>query len=294
MNNFLDEIDSFLISIGADYLKFADFTPKSKLPLNGVVNFYFPKQFINIYAVPLNFFKNSENNDLLKFFRVESDSGKSIFVYEDCWWRIGKVVRDRIIANISCQKMVFARNCEVRPIDSSLSSRFLEKYHSYGSTIAKYKYGLFRCRTTGEREIAMTQTNSLIAVATFSEGRDFERDGVIIRSYEWVRYASVSDCRVIGGMGKVLNTFIRDCSPDEIMSYADIEWSDGSVYRKLGFEFSQIKPPLTFFVDSKTMERISSIKFGRDNQYKGLKIEDSITISNLGSVKYILRLKKNR
>ena len=40
---------------------------------------------------------------------------------------------------------------------------------------------------------------------------------------------------IAGGMGKLLSRFIADVEPDDIMSYADIEWSDGGVYRHLGF-----------------------------------------------------------
>ncbi len=40
---------------------------------------------------------------------------------------------------------------------------------------------------------------------------------------------------VDGGMGKLLKAFIEDVGPDDVMSYADASWSDGDVYRKLGF-----------------------------------------------------------
>ena len=36
-------------------------------------------------------------------------------------------------------------------------------------------------------------------------------------------------------MGKLLKAFIEEVRPDDVMSYADASWSDGDVYRKLGF-----------------------------------------------------------
>ena len=39
-----------------------------------------------------------------------------------------------------------------------------------------------------------------------------------------------------GGMGKLLQAFIDDVHPDDIMSYADEEYPDGGeVYARLGF-----------------------------------------------------------
>ncbi len=43
------------------------------------------------------------------------------------------------------------------------------------------------------------------------------------------------DVRAIGGMGKMLQAFIDEVHPDDVMSYADTEWTDGDVYRRLGF-----------------------------------------------------------
>ena len=50
-------------------------------------------------------------------------------------------------------------------------------------------------------------------------------------------------------MGKLLETFIQDVRPDDIMSYADLEWSEGSVYGQLGFTLEGKKGPVTFMVD---------------------------------------------
>jgi len=68
-------------------------------------------------------------------------------------------------------------------------------------------------------------------------------------------------------MGKLLKYFIDKHSPDEIMSYADKDWSDGNVYRKLGFKYSCDTEPIDFFVDRNSMERIPAKKILRDKRY---------------------------
>lgn len=160
---------------------------------------------------------------------------------------------------------VFARNCDVRRIDRKTADAFLAANHIYGSASCRDCYGLFRRRATGAAEKAACQPESsaetahtvhamenvpsageLVAVATFSNARRWEKQGRIISSYEWVRYASLKDTRVVGGMGKLLKAFIEERRPDDIMTYAistaipgrelrDGVESEGNVYRKLGF-----------------------------------------------------------
>ena len=96
---------------------------------------------------------------------------------------------------------------------------------------------------------------SLIAVATFSNARKWIKNGREIRSYEWTRYASIPDLRVSGGMGKLLKAFIKEVEPDDIMSYADLEWSEGQVYEALGFSEELPKEPVSFEIDPETWER---------------------------------------
>lgn len=130
---------------------------------------------------------------------------------------------------------IFARNCIVKRIDKPAAAEFLNRHHRLGDTTCRYRYGLFVRRNTGSRELAL-EPGTLVAVSEFSNARRWLKDGVRTSSYEWIRYASLTGTRVVGGMGKMLKAFIRDVNPDDIMSYADISWPDGGeVYAKLGF-----------------------------------------------------------
>lgn len=142
-------------------------------------------------------------------------------------------------------RTVFARNCEVKKVDRKTADAFLAANHIYGSASCRDCYGLFRRRVTGASETAAS-AGELVAVATFSNARRWEKQGRCISSYEWVRYASLRDTRVVGGMGKLLKAFIDERHPDDVMTYAistavpgrelreGVE-SEGNVYRKLGF-----------------------------------------------------------
>lgn len=126
---------------------------------------------------------------------------------------------------------IFARNCSVRRLEKPVAAAFLDKNHRMGSCNCRYCYGLFVDRTTGKGETAI-EAGTLAAVATFSNGRTM-RDGS--RSFEWIRYASLEGLRVVGGMGKLMEAFIEDHNPDDIMTYVDSSVSDGNSYIELGF-----------------------------------------------------------
>lgn len=114
---------------------------------------------------------------------------------------------------------VYARNCDARRIGKASAGAFLDLHHSMGNAGARYFYSLENEGVT-------------VAVASFSNSRRM-RDGS--RSYEWIRYASLGGIRVVGGMGKLLEAFVRDVRPDDVVTYVDESRSDGSAYMALGF-----------------------------------------------------------
>ena len=231
----------------------------------------------------------------LKNLRENSTLPKNIFLYEDKWRSQGPLVRGRLLAQLGKEKSIFARNCSVREITPEAAAKFLEKNHLYGTTKARYRYGLFRKRATGANELGMEHSDSLVAVATFSSGRKNE-DGIL--SYEWERYASAIGFRIVGGMGKLLKHFVEERKEEidqiEVMSYSDSEWSDGDVYHKLGFSVHSHREPVGFIVDNSTYKRIHFNKIGRDRAFPKelLDYPNKFTfIYNIGSTKFISRYK---
>lgn len=166
---------------------------------------------------------------------------------------------------------VFARNCEIRRIDRELAASFLNACHLYGDCAAAYRYGLFVSRSPGGIKGAAEggamgaaegcaeggavgaaegrQTypvGTLVAVASFSKARRWSKKGEngeqeTICSYEWLRYASLPELRVLGGMGRILARFIEDFHPDDIMSYVPLRHFSGEVYESLGFVSEGVK-----------------------------------------------------
>ncbi len=199
---------------------------------------------------------------------------KIITLYEDLWYSKGDIVRNRLLALLGRGEVIFARKCVVVPLSVETSDEFLNKNHLLGTAKCKYRYGLVHNR-------------QIVAVAAFSASRPMKRGEVIVDSYEWVRYANLGSMRVAGGMGKLMNHFVNEVKVQEIMSYADIDWGDGDVYRKLGFTLVGETPPIEFYVKKDTMERISVKKLRNDRKFRSIPESDMVLLLNSGNLKFL-------
>lgn len=228
-----------------------------------------------------------------------------LYLYEDRWWTQRQMVQERILARLERFRSVFARKCRVltgrgNPQLGEIVREFLQKHHSYSSAKCRYRY-------------ALEYEGEIVAVATFSEGRPMVRkmdtpllnvpkeeqenaDIVIFDSYEWVRYASLPGIRVVGGMGRLLSTFIEERftriepgTPLEIMTYSDNEWGSGDVYSKLGFKYAGNRPPVEYYVHRKTFARLSARLYEKELQ-SGALPDDFYIIYNLGSKKFLMQI----
>ncbi len=173
-------------------------------------------------------------------------------IAEDLWHRQRKMMSERVLAHCGVFTSVIARNCVVKKIDRAAANAFFDENHSYGKATYRYCYGLF---THHPADRSGLPKGTLIAVSAFSNARRWEKDGKIVRSYEWVRQAGLPNLRISGGVSKLLKAFIDEVQPDDIMSYADLEWSDGAVYSQLGFALEASREPVLFSVDVDTWRR---------------------------------------
>jgi hypothetical protein len=217
----------------------------------------------------------------------------AIMLWEDYWLGRQEIVKSRLLAMLGMSQKIPARLTQVRRIDKSFSQTFLEKNHLNGSVGSKYQYGLFLpkryFRILGpDFQYDRESEEMLVAVATFSHPRIFQRSDKSFRSYELIRFASVAGTNVVGGLDKFLKAFTGERKPDDIMTYADLEWSDGRSYARLGFESVSETPPISFLLDMKSNRRFASPKYNALDD--GVKIQndaDITTVFNAGSIKYV-------
>lgn len=232
------------------------------------------------------------------------DGEYPLIITRDRWESQRNMVQKRLLAHLELFLPIYARNCEVRKIDKATAREFLGKNHSYGYAACRYCYGLFFKRHTGHIAQMMEDTpesredmyGTLVAVATFSNARKWVKGDRTIRSYEWTRYASLPEVRLSGGMGRLMMTFIKEVCPDDLMSYADLEWSKGDVYRRLGFDLEGTKDPVMFAVDGQwrrfpVKKGMTEERLGMTEKGPGMTEEAGMRFFlNFGSNKYRLKL----
>jgi len=221
---------------------------------------------------------------LLNDMQDKQEEKANITLYEDEWYTKFTLVSNRLLANLGKQKSIFARNCTVQKISIEKAKLFLEANHILGYTKCKFMFGLFTTKDSAD-----IGKGTIVAVAAFSAPRPMEREGVQVQSYEWVRYASLTNYRVVGGMGKLMQYFVKEYAPQEIMSYADKDWSYGDVYGKLGFLLLGNTVPIDFCVNKATLERVSIKKLQRECNSSTLEQNknDYIILRNQGNLKFL-------
>lgn len=195
-----------------------------------------------------------------------------IHVWEDLWLTKKDIVISRITSFFGKSKRVFARNTKVIKLNKIELLDFLVKNHLNEPANTKHKYGLII-------------DEELVAVAAFSASCPVHRDGIVYRSHQLVRFCNKNGVTVVGGLSKLISHFIKTHNPEDIMSYADLDWSNGKSYKRLGFDEIGILAPQAFYINTNTMKRY--YKAGLPAEADGL-----LKFTNQGSKKYLLDLKQ--
>lgn len=171
-------------------------------------------------------------------------------IFEDEWkFRTEQVKRKLLhLLNKSEEKLIYARKCDVRIVNSTDKRLFFQKNHIQGNGPSSINIGLYH-------------NNELVSVMSFIEQKQV---------YYLNRYAT--SCRVVGGFGKLMNYFVNNLynRDKEIISFADLRWSTGKLYQVSGWNREcEIPPDYYYSLDAK--RRFHKFNFRRKNLPKLLK-----------------------
>jgi hypothetical protein len=170
-----------------------------------------------------------------------------IHLHQDVWQVKGDIVRCRLLVRCGRGQRIFARKTKSRRISSNQAIPFLQQNHLWSATKAKYYYGLF-VNKNDEHE-------PLVAVASLSARRKVARNGISHRSHELLRFCSLRNVTVVGGISKLLKAFTIDHEPDDIVTVVDRDWGSGDGWHSLGFTTVHVMPPLIMVVDVEGVRR---------------------------------------
>lgn len=114
---------------------------------------------------------------------------------------------------------IYARQCDIREVtDPKLVRKFLDENHIQGFSPSSVKVGLFH-------------NEELVSLMTFTKPK--KRGS----KYEWelTRFCTKSGYNIPGAASKLLKYFERTYKPNNLVTYANLDYSSGKLYDNLNF-----------------------------------------------------------
>lgn len=173
---------------------------------------------------------------------VPATTRKVMVLHEDHMYHSPEKIAAILQAKVGANRIVFARKCRVQKTDRATAESFLNTYHLMNATQSAYNLGLYL-------------EDELLALASFSKGRKMNRLQEHQRSFELIRFCCKSGITVTGGLTRLVKSFCETKSAGDVMTYVDLELSDGASFMKAGFRKHSISAPTYFLVDRSTFER---------------------------------------
>ncbi len=130
------------------------------------------------------------------------------------------------------QNKINGKDCIIKEIDNNSKISFMLTNHLHGNDISNIRLGLFN-------------NNTLISCMTFIKPG-------FNNNYQWElsRFCTIKDTIVIGAAEKLLDYFQNNYNNLKlpIVSYADRRWSNGNLYKQLGFNLINSTAPNYFWI----------------------------------------------
>ena len=222
------------------------------------IDIYLPElklgfEFNGLYWHSNKFKEKNYHSNKTNYFK---DNGiRIIHIWEDDWTFKTDIVKSQI-SNLlkNNTKKIFARKCIIKEVDTKIARQFLDDHHIQSKVNSTIKLGLYF-------------EDELVSIMTFDtfEGRKKMEEG----GYNLSRFCNKINTNVVGGASKLLKNFLNTYNPTRIVSYADKDWSIGSLYNTLGFEnIGDNDPDYKYIVENKRVHK---------SRYKKSKLKTELT-----------------
>ncbi len=246
------------------------------------IDIYLPElnigfEFNGLYYHSEKFKEKNYHLDKTNYFKERGI--RIIHIWEDDWDYKQGIIKSQILNLLGKSEKVYARQCFVKELTTVTD--FLNVNHTQGVDKSVIKLGLFF-------------NNELVSVMTFNklEGRKKMKDG-----YNLSRFCNRIGYNVVGGASKLLKFFLNKYHALRIISYADKDWSVGSLYHRLSFKnINESKPDYKYLVNGKRKHKQNFIK--KNLRIKDLNITESkymqekgiYKIYDCGKIKFELKI----
>jgi hypothetical protein len=148
---------------------------------------------------------------------------KLITIWEDDWNFKQDLVKSMIKNQLGLnENKIYARKTIIKEVSAKESKEFLENNHIQGNCQSSIRLGLF-------------YKGELVSLMTFGKRRMVLKAISSKNQYELLRFCNKQNTIVVGGASKLFKYFVDNYNPFEIVSYANLDISNGTLYYTLGF-----------------------------------------------------------
>lgn len=214
------------------------------------LDFYLPDKKI---AFEINgLYWHSENGcDKKRLYHLNKTKGcfahgiRLIHIFENEWRDKPELIKSVIKTILKCNvdKVIYARNCELKEVDASEKNVFLNDNHLQQEDKSTIKLGLYF-------------EDKLVSLMTFNKKSRFDTKV----EWELSRFCNLKDTIVMGGASKIFSYFLKTYMPKSIVSYCDRRYFSGEIYNTLGFRFVSNTSPSYHYITpdyKNTMNRMN-------------------------------------
>lgn len=154
-----------------------------------------------------------------------------IHIFEDEWNNNKELVVNKIlhICGVNNNKIIGARKCEIKEIDTKLKTNFLNNNHIQGSDKSNIYLGAFYGK-------------KLLSVMTLKNNNRVSNN---TNEIEISRFTTDINTKVPGIFGKFIKFIKNKYNYNKIYSFGDIRWVDetNNIYNKNGFDLVKVNKP---------------------------------------------------
>lgn len=279
------ELEEFLSSYG-------DFKPNRTILKGKEIDLYSEKLNFGIEYCGLYWHcENSpeprlKNYHWLKYEMCRKNNIRLITIFSDEWNNRKTQCKNFLKSALKqhdCK--IYARKCEIKELNFEIIKDFCNKYHIQGKpSNAKIGYGIY-------------YSNQLIGM--ISLGVHHRNSNLTVLN----RMCFKDNIQVTGGTQRLWSKCINWCNAnntESVITWSDNRWSNGNIYKKLGFELEKELPPDYSYVNlNRPEKRISKQSQKKNNECPKDMTEKNWTLSkglsriwDCGKIRWIFKMKK--